>query len=101
MAGFDGGKPECDRGKGYFFDGGDPCFIATAAYGTPLHNDINILRNFRDIYLIPNSIGNRFVSLYYRTSPRYARKLAKHETSRKIVRNFFIKPLVYFAQHLI
>jgi parallel beta-helix repeat protein len=31
-----------------------PCFIATAAYGTPLHEDIDVLRKFRDEYMMPN-----------------------------------------------
>ena len=34
-----------------------PCFIATTAYGTALHDDINVLRDFRDEYLMPNPPG--------------------------------------------
>ncbi len=37
-----------------------PCFIATAAYGTPLHADINVLRDFRDEYMMPNPAGRAF-----------------------------------------
>jgi hypothetical protein len=46
-----------------------PCFIATAAYGTPLHEDIDVLRDFRDEYLMPNLAGRAFVNIYYSSSP--------------------------------
>jgi hypothetical protein len=36
------------------------CFIATAAYGTSLHEDIDVLRDFRDEYLMTNQIGRVF-----------------------------------------
>jgi hypothetical protein len=41
-----------------------PCFIATAAYGTALHEDIDVLREFRDDYLMPNPAGRAFVKIY-------------------------------------
>jgi len=46
-----------------------PCFIATAAYGTPLHEDINILRKFRNEMLSTNMPARyhaerRFVCTY-------------------------------------
>lgn len=44
------------------------CFIATAVFGTDAI-ETNILRQFRDKYLIPYSIGRIFTSLYYSTSP--------------------------------
>ena len=40
-----------------------PCFIATAAYGTPLHEDINVLRDFQDEYLMSNLAGRAFVNI--------------------------------------
>jgi hypothetical protein len=40
-----------------------PLVIATAAYGTALHEDINVLRDFRDEYLMPNLPGRAFVKI--------------------------------------
>jgi hypothetical protein len=33
------------------------CFIATSAYGTPMAEEIQILREFRDEYLLTNRWG--------------------------------------------
>ena len=45
------------------------CAVATAAYGSPLAKDINILRNFRDIKLLTNPKTINWVRLYYKYSP--------------------------------
>ena len=70
------------------------CFIATAAYGTDTANEIDILREFRDTVLLPNSLGAKFVSLYYRTSPPIADFISQHEALRTAVRVGFVDPIV-------
>jgi len=55
------------------------CFIATAAYGSPLHPHIEILRDFRNKYLMPNRAGRKFVAFYYRYSPFLADIVAQHK----------------------
>jgi hypothetical protein len=65
-------------------DGG--CFIATAAYGSDMAREVNILKNFRDNILLANSIGKRLVNLYYKISPPMAEFIAKHNILRLIVR---------------
>lgn len=47
-------------------DSGGGCFIATAAFGSYLHDDVMVLRNFRDKYLLTNKIGTFLVEdVYY------------------------------------
>ncbi len=70
-----------------------PCFIATAAYGTDAAREIEILREFRDEILLRNSLGYRFVSFYYRTSPPLADFIAKHDVLRAIVREGLVHPV--------
>ena len=76
------------------FKGFWECFIATAAYGTDTAKEIDILREFRDEVLLPNSLGIRFVALYYKISPPIARLISQHEALRTIVRVGFVDPIV-------
>jgi hypothetical protein len=70
------------------------CFIATAAYGTDTAREIDVLREFRDEILLHNSLGARFVSFYYRTSPPLADFIYKHDVLRAVVRQGFVHPIV-------
>jgi hypothetical protein len=70
------------------------CFIATAAYGTDTAKELNILREFRDEVLLPNSLGVKFVSLYYKTSPPIANLISQYEVLRTAVRVGFVDPIV-------
>jgi hypothetical protein len=62
------------------------CFIATAAYGTPMAEEIQILREFRDEYLLTNPLGQALVGLYYRTSPPVAQFITEHPSLKPVVR---------------
>ncbi len=66
--------------------GGGGCFIATAAYGSNLGDKIDLLRAFRDRYLMAHFIGKKWVFLYYRYSPPLAGLLADHPVMRGGVR---------------
>jgi len=68
------------------FSGGARCFIATAAYGTPMAEEIQVLRQFRDRYLLTNPMGKAFVDLYYSTSPPIAEFIDEHPDLKPIVR---------------
>jgi len=62
------------------------CFIATAAYGTPMAEEIQILREFRDEYLLTNPLGQALVDVYYRVSPPIAEFITEHPSLRLVVR---------------
>ena len=70
------------------------CFIAGAAYGTNTAKEIDILREFRDTVLLPNSLGTTLVSCYYKTSPPIAGFISQHEVLRTVVRVGFVDPTV-------
>jgi streptogramin lyase len=63
-----------------------PCFIATAAYGTPMAREIEILREFRDEYLLTNPLGQALAGFYYRVSPPIAEFIVEHPGLKPIVR---------------
>ena len=62
------------------------CFIATAAYGSPLQPEVEALRRFRDRRLLDNPLGQVLVGSYYAMSPPLAGVLAQHEPLRELVR---------------
>ncbi len=66
--------------------GGGGCFIATAAYGTPLAEDLAPLRALRDRILLPRAAGTAFVDTYYRLSPPVADFIADSPLLRAVVR---------------
>ena len=74
------------------------CFIATAAYGTPAAEEINVLRRFRDDFLVHNAPGKAFVVCYYVLSPPVADFISEHELLRTMVREGFVEPAVKMAE---
>ncbi len=67
-----------------FIPGG--CFIATAAYGSPMATEVRTLRLFRDAYLSGNTAGKFLVSIYYKMSPPVARVIAGSPLLRRAAR---------------
>ena len=65
---------------------GDLCFIATAAYGTPMAEEIQVLRDFRDAYLVTHPAGKAFVDLYYNVSPPMATFINERPGLKPVVR---------------
>jgi hypothetical protein len=62
------------------------CFIATAAYGTPFSEEIDVLRNWRDDFLEASYPGRLFIRTYYSLSPPVADNISESVGKRKIVR---------------
>ncbi len=75
-----------------------PCFIATAAYGSPMAEKIVVLGNFRDEYLLKHPLGRWFVAGYYKNSPPVAAFIARHESLRAVTRAT-LWPVVYAISH--
>jgi uncharacterized delta-60 repeat protein len=77
-----------------------PCFIATVAYGSPLHPYVRVLRDFRDKFLMSNKLGREFVELYYEYSPFVANFIAKHKVL-KVIAQINLLPLVVFSYSIL
>jgi len=75
-----------------------PCFIATAAYGSPTAEQIDVLREFRDVVLMKSTLGSQLVNLYYQTSPPVADFIAGDELLRTMVRELLIDPIVWVVE---
>jgi hypothetical protein len=73
------------------------CFSATAAFGSPLEPQVQVLRDFRDDYLMTHAIGRWWVSQYYRFSPPLADAIRRHDGLRAVVR-VGLMPLILTAQ---
>ena len=84
-------------GGGGGSSGGGGCFIATAAYGSPMAKEVSTLREFRDRYLLANAPGRAFVSVYYALSPSVARLIDNNEPLKNLTRAG-LNPVVGLAQ---
>jgi hypothetical protein len=69
------------------------CFIATAAFGSPLVPEVETLRRFRHQILDKDPVGKAFVRSYYVISPPIARGVSKSDTLKGLVRGV-LGPLI-------
>ena len=76
--------------------GGGGCLIASAAYGTPMKSQIDVLRQVRDTYLLNTAAGSAFVDAYYTLSPPLADFVAKHPAAAATVR-VLLTPIIAVA----
>lgn len=74
------------------------CFIATAAYGSPMASQIHVLRDFRDEYLMTNVPGRSFVNFYYENSPPIANYIAERDSLRAMTRAI-LTPVIYILKY--
>jgi hypothetical protein len=64
----------------------DWCFVATAAYGSTMANDVEMLRRFRDFMLQSTVLGELAVEAYYTFGPALAGVVGESELLRATAR---------------
>ena len=69
------------------------CFIATAAFGTPLSREVQVLRAWRDKTLMQTVWGKAFVKTYYLFSPPAAKFIAARPLAMIAARSM-LRPLI-------
>ncbi len=75
------------------------CFVATAAWGTPLASEIDALRRFRDRHLLDSGAGRSLVALYNVVGPALADVIRKDDALRARTRRL-LAPAVNLARAL-
>ena len=76
------------------------CFIATAVYGSPYANEVVLLKEFRDNWLLNFKLGKLFVAFYYWISPPIANQIAKSNSLKAITKSTLVIPLIKIANYL-
>ncbi len=74
----------------------EKCFISTAAFGSLMVSQLDILRAFRDHYLKPFRFGRFLIREYYSRSPALSRAIVGDEALRALVR-LVLWPLIGMA----
>jgi hypothetical protein len=77
----------------------DACFVATAAYGSVLANDVEMLRRFRDMVLRKTVLGELAVEAYYTFGPPVAGVVGESDLLRETARDV-LTPMVAWARGL-
>lgn len=77
----------------------DACFVATAAYGTAMANDIAMLRRARDLVLRTTVLGELAVASYYTFGPAVAGVVGESELLRASARTI-LAPIVAWVRAL-
>jgi hypothetical protein len=73
------------------------CFVATAAYGSTMANELNMLRHFRDALLTKTVLGELAVEAYYTFSPALSGAVSESEVLRATARAM-LDPLVTWVR---
>lgn len=72
------------------------CFIATVAFGTRHHVFLDVLRQFRNKYLHPYSLGKDFIKFYYKNGPGWAKSISDNVVAKAAVK-LMLLPIIALA----
>ena len=75
---------------------GKQCFVTTAAYGDADHPVVEVLRRFRDRFLMATGLGQAFVRFYYDAGPPLAAAIEGRPAACLLVR-LLVTPVAGFA----
>jgi hypothetical protein len=73
------------------------CWIDPVLHGSSMADDVKVLRNFRDRYLLTNAPGRAFVKIYYGYSPTMMHYISQHRTLQLATR-MALKPIVFMLR---
>lgn len=76
------------------------CFIATAAFGSPLNSHVASLREFRKKFLLTHKPGQAFVRWYYKTGPAWAQWI-QQSPYRMLGARILLTPVIVIAYALL
>jgi hypothetical protein len=78
------------------------CFVATAAYGSELDENVEFLRRFRDDVIRATRTGERFWERYWeryeRLSPSIVKMIEEDPELRELVRWSLVEPIVHYLE---
>lgn len=69
----------------------------TTAYGSTVAQEVEIIRGFRDKYLLANPMGKCFVDTYYRASPMMADFIGDYPILKRAFR-IILEPIVWVSE---
>lgn len=79
----------------------DSCFVVTATMGDPQHPTVNLMRRFRDQWILARPGGKKFVSWYYRYGPLAANLIRGSRLLRAMSFVLIVMPLAWLARRFV
>jgi hypothetical protein len=80
------------------------CFIATAAFDSPLNHHVQFLREYRDKVLLQSTFRapfERLLNTYYKFSPPIATKMRQSKTLKRLVKYSIVYPIVIHLKSML
>lgn len=84
--------------QGKFLENLHKCFIATACFGDSQHPMVQVLRSYRDRYLVTSVRGTEVVNWYYRKGPAFARSIENRPVVKWTIRQVLKLALMFLPE---